>query len=258
MPVIRVYNPRKKRRKNAGRRNVRRKKHVRRHVSRKKRYSHRRNPGAGTLLVVGNPRRKRKKNYRKHNPRRRHNPRHMVAARRSYRRRRNPMGVNKETLSLALYGAVGAVGVRAGTQAILGDKNAGAVGYVGNLVASGILGFAGSRFISPNAGMGILVGGLIALVLRIAKEQFFASSPLAAQLQLQGMGDADFALSGYVTDPFTLPTTSEGADQLTVTPNRYWERPVVMAPAKGMQGYDTGYQGGKGQQVVDRWKSPWG
>jgi hypothetical protein len=99
---------------------------------------------------------------------------------------------------------------------------------------------------------------LISTVLRVAKEQFFASSPLAAQLSLQGLGDADFALSGYINDPFTLPTTSEGADQLTVTPNRYWERPVIVAGAKGLNGYDTGAMGGRASGVIDRWKTTWG
>lgn len=258
MPVIRVYNPRKRRKSKARRSGGKRKKHnIRRRRKNVRRSRPKRNPGAGTLLVMGNPRRKRRnKHGRKRNVRRR-NPRHVAASSRHYRRRRNPLGISKETLSLAVYGAAGAVAVRAGTQAILGDKNAGAVGYVGNAVAAVILSFAGGRFISPAAGTGLLVGGLIGLVLRVAKEQVFASSPLAAQLQLQGMGDADFALSGYVTDPFALPTTSEGPDQLTVTPNKYWERPVIVN-AKGMQGYDSGYLGGRGAQVVDRWKTPWG
>jgi hypothetical protein len=201
---------------------------------------------------MGNPH-KRKKNYRrrrKSNPRRKnYSMRHNAHRVRHLRRRRNP-SLNRATIELVIAGGVGAVATRAGTQAILGDKNAGVLGYGSNALAAFLLGYAGERFVNANVGTGLMVGGLIGLVLRVAKEQFFASSPLAAQLALSGLGDADFALSGYVQDQFTLPTTSDGPDQLTVTPNSYWNRPVVVAPAKGMQGYDAA--------VIDRWRTPWG
>lgn len=197
---------------------------------------------------------------RKHNRKRRHNPRRRFYAKahnvRHYRRRRRNPTFSKDVLITAVYASAGAVATRAGTQAILQDKNAGWMGYLGNGVVAFGLSWLGERFINARAGDGLLLGGIVGLVLRIAKEQVFASSPLAAQLQLSGMGDADFALSGYVNDPFTLPTTSQGADQLTVTPNSYWAAPVVVK--KGLSGYDTGYMGGPGGPVVDRWKSPWG
>lgn len=276
MPKIRVLNPRRKRnkkkyrksrarhstakrRKNVRRRsNVHRKRVVRRRAV--KRARRRRNPGAGELLIFGNPRhmakrRKRVNRKRKHNPRRKfyakaHNVHHR-------RRHHNPR-ISSDLVKSAVWASAGAIVTRAGTQAILQDKNAGWMGYLGNGVVAFGLSWLGERFISAQAGDGILLGGVIGLVLRVAKEQIFASSPLAAQLSLQGLGDADFALSGYVNDPFALPTTSEGADQLTVTPNSYWARPVVVAPARGLQGYDVASMGGRGGPVVDRWKSPWG
>lgn len=248
MPIIRVLNPKRKRRRNF-KRKVRRNRRpaARRNVRR-------RNPGAGELIIMGNPHRRRHRNARsrKSNPRRRHYRHNPMRVRHHRRYRRNP-AFGKDTVAMALWGSAGAVVTRAGTQALLGDKNAGPVGYVANAAVAAVLGYAGERFVSANAGQGLLVGGLIGLVLRIAKEQFFASSPLAAQLSLQGMGDADFALSGYVNDPFTLPTTSSGPDQITVTPNSYWAQPAVVAK-KGMSGYDTGINA----PVIDRWKSPWG
>jgi hypothetical protein len=246
LPILRVLNPRKRRR------TVKHK--ARRRTSRRRTRHHaRRNPGAGELIIMGNPHRRHKNaRSRRRNPRRHHSRRQNPIHVRRYRRHRHNPTFDRDSLSLALYGSVGAVVTRAGTQAVLGDKNTGIMGYVGNGVVAGVLGYAGEKFVSPRAGQGLLVGGLIGLVLRIAKEQFFASSPLAAQLSLQGMGDADFALSGYVNDPFTLPTTSSGPDQLTVTPNSYWAQPA--ASKKGMSGYDSS----TGAPVVDRWKSPWG
>lgn len=232
-------------------------KYNKRRVNRKKRVA-RRNPGAGELIIMGNPRRKRNKRRRRaSNPHRRRYSMKNARRHRSYRRRRNP-AINRGMLELTLAGGVGAVATRAGVQALLGDKNAGAMGYGANVIAALGLGFVGDKFGGGNIGQGLMLGGLIATVLRIAKEQFFASSPLAAQLSLQGLGDADFALSGYVNDPFTLPTTSEGPDQLTITPNRYWERPVIVAGAKGLNGYDTGALGGRAAGVIDRWKTTWG
>lgn len=200
------------------------------------------------------------KRRRKHNRKRRHNPRRRFYAKanvRHHRRRRNP-AISGELVKTAVWAGAGAVATRAGTQMVLQDKNAGWMGYLGNGVVAFGLSWLGERFISAQAGNGLLLGGIIGIVLRVAKEQIFASSPLAAQLSLQGLGDADFALSGYVNDPFTLPTTSEGADQLTVTPNSYWARPVVVSPARGLNGYDVAAMGGRGGPVVDRWKSPWG
>jgi hypothetical protein len=200
------------------------------------------------------------KRRRKHNRKRRVNPhrrKFYAKANVRHRRRRNP-AFSANLVKTAVWAGAGAIATRAGTQAVLQDKNAGWMGYLGNSVVAFGLSWLGERFISAQAGEGLLLGGVIGLVLRVAKEQVFASSPLAAQLSLQGLGDADFALSGYVNDPFTLPTTSEGADQMTITPNSYWARPVVVAPARGLQGYDVAAMGGRGGPVVDRWKSPWG
>lgn len=175
---------------------------------------------------------------------------------RHHRRRHNP-AINRHLATLVVAGSVGAVATRAGTQAILGDKNASWLGYGSNVLAAFILGYAGEKFVSADAGLGLLAGGLIGTVLRVAKEQIFASSPLAEQLSLQGLGDADFALGDYVQDQFTLPTTSAGPDQMTVTPNQYWAVPVAL-PKKGMAGYDYASMGGRGGAVIDRWKTPWG
>ncbi len=147
----------------------------------------------------------------------------------------------------AVWASAGAIGTRAGTQAILGDKNAGALGYVGNAAVAFGLGIAGEKFIGASAGDALFLGGVIGLVLRIAKEKVFAASPLAEQLQLQGLGDADFALSDYVNDPVVLPTSSAGPDQMTVTPVSYWAH-AVAPPSKGLQGLGA---------PVERFRSPW-
>jgi len=152
-------------------------------------------------------------------------------------------------LTNAAWGSVGAVATRAGTQLVLGASNTGWMGYLANLVAAYVLGFAGEKAVGKDAGEAIAVGGGIATVLRIASEQIFASSSLSQYLSLSGLGDAQFSVSGvgeYVNDPYAIPSISSGANQLTQPLLPPLANAPVVVPSKGMHGLG-----------INRWKSPW-
>lgn len=251
MAIFRVFNPhrRRRRKKNSGRKASSSK--------RRRRVVARKNPGAAELVLMANP----KKNRRKRNRRRAGSSSHRFYAKnphrvRHYRRHRNP-SLGGGTLKTALYASAGAVGTRAITQAVLQDKNQGVYGYFGNAVSAYGLGWLLEKFAGAAAGEAALIGGLISLVLRIAKELVFASGPLSTQLALSGLGDADFALKGYVTDPYFVPTTSVGPDQVTQPPQVIPVLPPATAKGASMSGYDSGAMGGRGALTPARWASTW-
>jgi hypothetical protein len=233
------------------------------------------NPGAGEMVIVANPKRKTRavRIYRRRkaaassrprtvqakaaNPHRRR--RRTVHLRTNvYRRRRRHNPQISNMLKLALWGSVGAVGTRAGTQLALGASNTSWLGYLGNLVAAYILGWLGEKGLGPEIGNAIAAGGGIATVLRIASEQFFANSSLNQYLSLSGLGDAQFSFSGvgdYVNDPFLIPTVSSGANQMTTWPNPPFVPP---APPPALPASGAAAPAGKGMHGlgVARWQAP--
>jgi len=54
----------------------------------------------------------------------------------------------------------------------------------------------------------LLVGGLVATLLRIVQEKLMPAGAIAQQLSLQGLGDASFALGDFIKNYAVLPSYS--------------------------------------------------
>ena len=141
-------------------------------------------------------RRRRRSTGHKHSRRtRRSNPvmgrrrRRSVRRNRVHRRyRRNAVGGRVGGLLVSgVYVVGGAVGTRMLTQAVLGSKNTGVIGYGGNAVSALVLGWGVKKFLrNPHAGNMVMIGGFAALALRLIQDY----TPLGSfvQAQLSGMG----------------------------------------------------------------------
>ncbi len=202
---------------------------VHRARTRPRRVKQRSNPGE-ILSLVANPAKRRKKvmahRRRKRaasNPARRSRRRRKAApvARRRHRRRSNPSRVVYRTrrshrrvgsrrrrhnagrsggtgitglFTNALWLVGGAVGTKVLTQAVLGAKNTGFMGYIGNAVAAfGLSLLVGKLLKNPAAGKSVLAGGIVALVLRLLSDY----TPLGQYTSQIGMGD--YQVSNWVT-----------------------------------------------------------
>lgn len=220
------------------------------------------NPGADKLVVfMPNTR---KHHARTHHRRRQHKPNPSTRYKSSYRPRhrhhaRNPLHY-KQALTNTLWASGGAVGTRALTQIVLQSNNAGAIGYLGNAGIAVGLGLVAEK-VNENAGNMVLLGGLVATVLRIAQEKLFAGSAISQQLALQGMGDAEFGLGEFLKSYHVLPSSSnpDGSNDYSglapyIGPylGPYLPQPKPTSP--GVSGYDFA----TGEATVDRFKSRFG
>lgn len=94
----------------------------------------------------------------------------------------------------ALWLVGGAVGTKMITQLVLGAKNTGIMGYIGNAVtAFGLSLLVGKLLKNPSAGKAVLSGGIVALVLRLLSDY----TPLGQYTSAIGMGD--YQVSNWVT-----------------------------------------------------------
>lgn len=114
------------------------------------------------------------------------------------RSRRNPSraggGGITGLFTNALWLIGGAVGTKVITQAVLGAKNTGVMGYIGNAVtAFGLSLLVGKLLKNPTAGKAVLSGGIVALVLRLLSDY----TPLGQYTSAIGMGD--YQVSNWVT-----------------------------------------------------------
>src|SRR5579885_1429092 len=158
-----------------------------------------RNWGGGELLVMSNPKKKRsrRKSYRRSKAARAANPFRPRRVK-SYRRRshRNPSIAgfsSNEVLKLALGAAGGSIGTRFITQAVLGDKNSGAMGYGASAATALALAYGAGKFFGKDVANGVIAGGLSAILIRIWQERVSGTSPAA----LSGyLGDLDFSSDG--------------------------------------------------------------
>ncbi|HET7099981.1 MAG TPA: hypothetical protein VFJ52_02430, partial [Terriglobia bacterium] len=132
-------------------------------------------------------------------------------------------------------------------------------GYVANGAVAVGLGLVGEKF-SDQAGNMLLVGGLVATLLRIVQEKLMPAGAIAQQLSLQGLGDASFALGDFIKNYAVLPSYSTADAQGNMVNN--WQpfasalQPYLPQPKAqaGMSGYDAV----TGEAVVDRYKSRFG
>ena len=209
------------------------------------------NPLGEELILLSNPHRnKKKKNSHRSSSRARTNP---FRARRSRRRSnpfrprrrsRNPIsrdsakGFVVEGVKFIAAGAAGAIGTRALTQAVLGDKNVGAMGYLSNLVVAlggGALLFKFTK--SKAIAYGWATGGAANTVQRIWSEKVSMTSPAAAapalsDLDYSSNGLGGVGLSGYVSSGFALPSVT-GQDGTVQAPFQ------AQVPAVSAQGGST-------------------
>lgn len=128
-----------------------------------------------------------------------HKPRHHKAPRkhnpgRRHRTRRNPPKVGN-LFSNALWIIAGAVGSKLLTQAVLGAKNTGVMGYGANALVTGLLGVGVSKGLrNESAGNAVIAGGVVQIVLR-ALSDFTPFGKYTSQL---GLGD-------YLASNFVVP-----------------------------------------------------
>jgi hypothetical protein len=126
-----------------------------------------------------------------------------------------------ELFKLGVGAAGGAIGTRYLTQAVLGDKNTGAMGYGANLAAAIALAWAAAKFAGPEIAKGVAAGGISALIMRLWSEKVAGTSPAA----LSGyLGDLEFSSDGlgaYINSGFPLPTVSATNGNYLSVPNGY-------------------------------------
>ena len=129
---------------------------------------HQKRAGAKT-----NPAKKRYSRRAKTNPRRRSH--------------RNPAGFSVgQLVETGVFATVGAVGSKLLTQVVLGSSNTGVMGYLGNLVAGGLIGLAADKGLkNKQAAFAVYVGTAIQIVLRAITD----FTPYGSVVALSGVGD---------------------------------------------------------------------
>lgn len=255
MPTVRLVNPKRSRVRRAGGKRLRRDGHGR-FLKRKRG----RNPaaGGGELLLM-NPKRRRvrhrshHRNPKRHYRRRRHNPvsyavarpvrrrrRHSYAMNPRRRRRHNPLGLTgQQIMATSLWAIAGGVATRALPQIFLKEGNTGIMGYGANALTAGILAWAADRFISRNAGQGVLLGGMVMLGGRVISDLFgktlvsfgdvFGTTGTSG---LGAHGDPSFDLGIYVPNEFVVPTWSDTVYQRQDYP--FMEPSAITSPRQSV------------------------
>jgi hypothetical protein len=114
------------------------------------------------------------------------------------RRRSNPsFGGVTSMLMKGAYGAIGAVGSRTITQAVLGGSNSGVLGLGGQAISAMLLGWGATKFLGREAGNFVSLGGWIGLALRIAQD----FTPYGKVFALSGGGDLGALLPSNFVEP---------------------------------------------------------
>lgn len=149
-------------------------------------------------------------------------------------RRRNPGQIG----SLLKTGAsvlAGAVGSKVGAQLVLGNKNSGIFGYLGNAAAGGLLAWGAKAVLHDRSiSQGIVVGTVVQIILRAVGD----FTPYGSFLSLQGLGD--YMVSNFVTPQRMV----DGLNSAMVQVPNGWGAPAALpAPVgAGMSGmYDPLY-----------------
>ena len=98
---------------------------------------------------------------------------------------RNPANVSNYLIAGASV-VGGAVGSKALTQLVLQTKNTGVMGYLGNAVATGLLGWGAHMFFKDkNVSTMIVAGGIAQIFVRVLTDQ----TPFGSALSGAGLGD---------------------------------------------------------------------
>lgn len=151
------------------------------------------------------------------------------------RRRHNPSRSSGLMNSLVKGGYVvaGAVGSRWLTQmglSLVGQANAGMIGYGGNVVSTLVLGWLAGKFLGRGARPWVLAGGMAGIVLRFLQDQ----TSFGKMFSLSGGGDA--GIGALVPSNFVAPPIYNGAGANQRIPAGF-AAPAV--PAKAGMGWST-------------------
>lgn len=153
-------------------------------------------------------------------------------------KRRNPPRRGRGFTGLAtnaLFVIVGAVGSRLGTQALLGARNAGFMGYLGNAGAGvGLSMLARWIMKSQEASNAILLGTAVGIVLRVLAD----FTPLGEYARAAGLGD--YQVSNFVTPQ----RYRDALNSAEVEVPGGWAPQVVPANAGANAGLSAGYGNG--------------
>lgn len=159
----------------------------------------------------------------------------------SHRRRRNPgiggaISSSTGLLKNALGVIGGAVAARYATQLALGGKNTGAIGYLGNAIASLALGWIAKKYLGPQVGTMVTLGGFTGLALRMLNDL----TPIGqyVNLSLSGAGKAGDTGIGLITDTtFYVPTVfNSGSMSDAMIPNQVRQLVAAGSVNKGGMG----------------------
>lgn len=104
------------------------------------------------------------------------------------------MGGFAPLVTNAAFVIIGALGSKLGTQAILGTKNVGVLGYAGNAAVGGILWFITEKVMKNRAAStGVISGTIVQILLRIINDY----TPFGQYVAQLGMGD--YQMQSFVT-----------------------------------------------------------
>lgn len=214
----------------------------------------RENPGEIVSVALGNPASRTKKGRtmaqkaskggrRSHRGRSNPNPSTKGRRRRGgttgRRRRSNPGGRGMGGLfTQALFIIAGAVGSKVITQAVLGDKNKGPMGYIGNgAVTLGLSLTAGRLMRNPQAANAIMAGGVVQIVLRLITDY----TPFGKYTAQLGMGD--YQVSNFVTPQRYVNAMHSAEVEIPAG----WAPRIIAPPAAAVPaGVGALYSGGDG------------
>lgn len=166
-----------------------------------------------------------------HRARRRSNP--STHRRRSVRRNPGQIGSLVKT-GLSVIG--GAVGSKVGAQLVLGSKNVGIFGYLGNAAAGGLLAWGAKAVLHDRTiSQGIIIGTVVQIITRAIGD----FTPYGSFLSGAGMGD--YMVSNFVTPQRMV----DGLNSAMLQVPNGWGGGMIAAPAgaaAGMSGmYDPLY-----------------
>ena len=189
---------------------------------------HRRRTASGRFAKSHHRTRHNRRMNAYHPRRRRRNRRYNVRHNRRMNRRRNiggrllSAGGVIGALEKGTYIAGGAVFSRWLTQMVLGSANTGAMGYVGNAVAGGVLSFVADG-IRRGSGEYIIYGTAAGIVLRFIQD----STPLGKYFNLSGV---DHGMGAIIPQNLPLPSIYTGQNAMVRVPGG-WGPSAVPAGA---------------------------
>lgn len=153
------------------------------------------NPGhrKGSMATTKKKKGEKAKSY-SHHPGHKSNPGHTKHTHKKYKRNAGTIGGMGALVTNAAFVIIGAVGSKLATQAVLGAKNVGLLGYAGNAAVGGILWFLAEKLMkNRNAAMGVLSGAIVQILLRVINDY----TPFGQYVAQLGMGD--YQMQSFVT-----------------------------------------------------------